>query len=648
VAPVVPPLHIPDRRGGWWHEYVCPAHGTQLLPSLDGVFPCPHGCTLTGEPYAGAWAVLAHQAAARSLRSLAVTARDETLELAGRAAAADAAVAGLCRYAELYRRLAGEIRADAQPWMLAGKLFQQALTEAIWGTSIALAVQTLAGVVPTERLQPVAELLRALRSEARRGRDVLVERDDFRNNYTAWLDAAGATTSRALALLGEPDETSAWVSGPHGLTEHLAAAVYPDGWEWEGSTYYHVFVLRAYLLAVRGRPDLLSAAVAGRLVDMVGVVASLATDKGGVLPALNDTPYGDPGWDEEIYELCLLAAELPGVADLGFLAEPLSGRLPAEIVGWREAEARDFFSFALHTDTQRPGIAYAYAEQSDARGGSGGGGSRASGPKPPDRGSRLFGDAGYAVLAGDGYRAVLDLGPHGGSHGHLDKLALYLYGPSALWMPAYGVPPYAHPWRRGYYRATAAHPTLTVDDADQAETDGRLLYWRSGARWAEVGATADVYPGVRFERHLRAEAGWLLDVVQVSADRIRDLTLHLRTDVNVTVRHGTDGAETHWPGDGGLTGLHATLCTAPDGGSRTAVLSTGADLGPADDPQRSRPHLRWRGRGESAVYASVYAPAWSPVAGLHLERSATDLTVLVDRSGAEPVRWSIPEAQRSR
>ncbi|MDT7682240.1 MAG: oligo-alginate lyase, partial [Pseudonocardiales bacterium] len=66
---------IPDRRGGWWHEYVCPTHGTELLPARDQVFPCPHGCELTGEPYAGAWTVLAHQAAARSLRRLAVRAR---------------------------------------------------------------------------------------------------------------------------------------------------------------------------------------------------------------------------------------------------------------------------------------------------------------------------------------------------------------------------------------------------------------------------------------------------------------------------------------------------------------------------------------------------------------------------------------------
>jgi hypothetical protein len=640
--PDIPALDIPGGRGGWWHEYVCPAHGTELLPARDGSFPCPHGCLLTGEPYAGAWAVLAHQRAARSLRRLAVIARtggrpdgavggdsravDQPStcdDLATRAAAADRAIDGLCRYAELHRRLATEIRTDVQPWMLAGKLFQQALTEAIWGTSVALAVQTLAGVVPAERLRPAAELLRSLRSGARDARAALIERDDFAGNYTAWLNAAGASASRALALLGEPDETETWVHGRHGLTEHLAVAVHPDGWEWEGSSYYHVFVLRAYLLTLRGRGDLLTDRVATRLGDMVTVLATLATDRGAVIPALHDTPYGDHGWDEELYELCLLAEALPGTPDLGFVAAPLAERLPAGIIGWRRIESRAWLGAT--------GRMMVY-----------------TGPLGPScRAARLFPDAGYAVLRGGGCRAVLDLGPHGGSHGHLDKLALYIYGASAPWQPAFGVPPYGHPWRREYYRATSAHPTLTVDGQDQREATGRLLYWHTGDGHpddplCEVGAEADVFPGVSFERHVRADIGHLIDVVRVQAPLARRFELHLRTDVDVTVRSSALGAQTRWPGDGEMIGLHTALCST-DHEPVAASLSTGADLGPADDPQRSRPHLRWRAHAESAVFASVYAPAGSAPSGLHLERSGTGLTVHVDLSGGRTIRWPIPQ-----
>jgi hypothetical protein len=502
--------------------------------------------------------------------------------------------------------------------MLAGKLFQQALTEAIWAVSVALAVHTLAEVVDPARLAPVTRLLRALRSGASAARDVLLARDDFRNNYTAWLDAAGACTSRALALLGEPDETADWLTGRHGIAEHAAAAVHPDGWEWEGSSYYHVFVLRAYLLALRDVPAAdIPGELVGRLRAMIGVVAVLATDRGGSVPALHDTPYGDPGWDEELYELCLLADALPTTPDLGLLAEPLARRLPVEVVRWRSEEARDWFGPAgTVADTGLPG--------------------------PPARAARLFPDTGYAVLHGGGCRAVLDYGPHGGSHGHLDKLALYLYGPTAPWQPAYGVPPYGHPLRKAYYARTAAHPTLTVDGHDQAETTGRLLYWRPGdggpdGVGCEVGAEADVFPGVRFQRHVRADLGHLIDLVRVAAQDDgtdeREFELHLRADVEVALLHTPDGARSHWPGDGGLVGWHTAI--------GPAVLSTGSDLGPADDPQRARPHLRWRARARRAVFASVYSPEGSNVSGLRLEETDRELIVMVDRGDADPVRWTV-------
>jgi Heparinase II/III-like protein len=598
-------LDIPARRGGWWHEYVCPTHGVELEPADGDVFGCRYGCRWRGEPYSGAWAVLAHQTAARSLRRLAVTAR------AGHRGAAEQAVAGLTRYADLYHRSGTEPHPDAQPWMLAGRLFQQALTEAIWATSLAHAVHTLALVVNPARLAPAAELLAALRAAARDARARLVEGGDFRNNYTAWLNAAGASASRALALLGEPDETADWVTGPHGIAAHAESAVHPDGWEWEASGYYHVFVLRGYLLGLRGQPcDSLPDALVSRLRAMVDVVAALHTDEGGTLPALHDTPYAGPRWDDELYELCLLASGLPGAPSLRRLAEPLATRLhPEREDHWRSAEARGWFGLV------------------DAE------------PVEPDRGSRLFPDAGYAVLGGRGYRAVLDFGPHGGSHGHLDKLALYLYGPTAGWQPAYGVPPYAHPLRRDYYTRTPAHPTLTVDGLDQREATGRLRSWHAGEGGrVEVGAAADVYDGVRFARHLRVEPDQLIDVVTVQADRDREFVLHLRTDVAAEVRHTDAGARTRWPGDGGLAGLHVSTPAAP--------LTSAPDLGPADDPQRCRPHLRWRVRGRRAVFASVYSTSGVPNA-LGIEQR-DGLMVTVERGVGEPIRWRVPHQEVDR
>jgi hypothetical protein len=74
-----------------------------------------------------------------------------------------------------------------------------------------------------------------------------------------------------------------------------------------------------------------------------------------------------------------------------------------------------------------------------------------------------------------------------------------------------------------------------------------------------------------------------------------------------------------------------------------AVLSTGADLGPADDPQRARPHLRWRARARRATFVSVYNLPDDVVTGLRVEESEADLTVSVERLGGRSWRWRIPD-----
>lgn len=138
---------------------------------------------------------------------------------------------------------------------------------------------------------------------------------------------------------------------------------------------------------------------------------------------------------------------------------------------------------------------------------------------------------------------------------------------------------------------------LTVDGADQRESTGELLYWRDGA----VGACADVYPGVRFERHVVAADTALVDVVWARASATRKFTLHSPTDADVTLIALPGGYRTCWVGDGGLTGRHVAI---PE-----AVLSTAPGLGPADDPQRARQHLSWQVAADEVVFASVYTAA---------------------------------------
>jgi len=496
------PAVLPAERGGWWHQYVCPAHGVELehVGLLTGEFPkggapCPHGCRVDTADVRGAWTVLAHQACARAILAAA----------GGSPVEREGAVALLREYADRYASLGTTGHNGAAGWMLRGRLFHQALTEAIWAVTIGRAARLLG--------DPVPELTAGLADAARIARDSLVADGRFRSNYTAWLDAAGA------ACTGKPE----WLEGPHGIFAHVLAATHTDGWEWEASTYYHSFVLRAYRHAIAAVPGVKVPATVRARIDAMADVLRVLVTPGGLLPSLHDGPYRRAEWDRELAELDLTPA----------------ARRP----------------ITLHRD------------------------------------------AGYALLHGGGLQAILDYGPHGGSHGHLDTLSLYLYGSRVAWQPDPGQVPYGHGYWRRYYASTAAHPTFSVDGLDQAECAGELV----SAGSAEITvACGTAYEGVSAVRRVvLAPDGALRDELSVSADRPRRIAAHLRPDVALTVRTDPDGTvRTKW--DGGLYGTHTA-----SGASARFVARAGP--GPADDPQRIRTHVDWVAEDATAVtFRSTY------------------------------------------
>ncbi|WP_329113275.1 heparinase II/III domain-containing protein [Streptomyces sp. NBC_01465] len=552
---------IPRERGGWWHAYVCPAHGVELDHGdpLIGVFPeggarCSYGCRVDTEVVRGAWLVLSHQAWARHIRLLAH--RGESAE----------AVARLVEYAGLYAELAGGRHDEAQSWMLRGCLFHQALTDAIWAVNIGHAVWTLADR-GAEGLAAVLPLLDDLERAALDAREVLVGRGDLASNYTAWLNAAGTAASRAAsAVRGIPWEgAKQWRDGESGLYAHLRAAVAGDGWEWEGSTYYHGFVLRAALLALRGTdPAAVPADVTAVLAGMTGVLASIATD-GGLLPALHDGPYLRAPLALEWLELVALTGQFAPSARLDAVAGQARTELGAADDGL-DRELGGWFAGAP------------------------------LGVLPETGAATVFADTGYAVLRAGGVQALLDFGPHGGSHGHRDKLALYLYGAHTPWQPDYGQVPYAHAEFRELYTSTAAHPAFRVDGAEQAECAGRLLSADASSVTAEV---TSAYPGVRAVRRMEAGSCYLVDLLTVTAPESRAVTAQLRPGTALDVQVRASGAvRTTWYGTENLHGWHtATTPVRP---------FTRPGPGPADDPGRTRTWVDFTAQAECVTFASVY------------------------------------------
>lgn len=538
--------HPPTERGGWWHEYVCPAHGVELehvgfetgeFPA--GGVPCAHGCHVDTEAVRGAWRVLAHHWWARRIRLLSYDGGGAEL---------------LASYARLYLELTKTGEHEQAPgWMQRGRLFHQALTDAVWGVPIAHAIANLAGRADLTETLPMLDDMVA---GARRAREAMVAQDKFSSNYTAWFNALGTTASQAAAAVrGEEwDGEKVWLTGEHGQFAHLDVSTGEDGWEWEASTYYHGFVLRAYLLSLRGFDP---AQVPDRLDAMIGALAGIATD-GGILPALHDGPYRRVPLALEWLEIVALARQfttghgLDAVADHA-LAEvgPEYDGLEDKLTGWFAGPPR---TSAIQSQT-------------------------VSGC--------------YAVIRAGGIHAILDHGPHGGSHGHHDKLALYLYGATTPWQPDPGQVPYGHAeWRR-HYKSAAAHPTIRIDGLEPEEATGTVQTAPSSVT-AEV---SDWYPGVQATRQLIAGGSYLVDVVRVTADREREIVLQFRPDVDLTVEVRPEMVRTTWSGDETLYGYHFG----------DAVPVTRPGPGPADDPQRSRTALDWTAVGTDATFCSVYS-----------------------------------------
>jgi hypothetical protein len=87
--------------------------------------------------------------------------------------------------------------------------------------------------------------------------------------------------------------------------------------------------------------------------------------------------------------------------------------------------------------------------------------------------------SGYAILArGKSEQATwlcLKYGPHGGGHGHPDKLNFVLYARGQVIAPDPGTARYGLPVQSGWYRTTLAHNTLTVDETSQKPSEGKCI-----------------------------------------------------------------------------------------------------------------------------------------------------------------------------
>ncbi|MBI1896576.1 MAG: heparinase II/III family protein [Acidobacteria bacterium] len=454
-------LELPPEGGQWTHHYVCPVHGVRLRYTPPNTHRCPvDGGTFSGWPYDEVVFTNRHSELAGAARDLGIAFR-----LTGRREYAERAAWILKQYAGRY---AGYALHDTQGRSArsAAKVLSQTLDESIWLISIAWAYDLLSGsdvLTPEDRERIEGDLLRA-------SVDTILRNDAGISNWQSWHNAGIAAVGFTL---GDQELIERAIEGKSGFRFQMANSILDGGFWYEGAWGYHWYALDALVqtaeMAARSGIDLWGSEP--NLKAMFTVPLRLAFADGS-LPAFNDSNVSSLYSQDRLYEVAYART---------------GDALLATVLGKR-ARGRNalFWGAAELPAAEAPPLA-----------------------------SELFESAGYAVLrspAGD-HAAIMKFGPHGGGHGHYDKLGLVSFARGGMLAVDPGTQPYAAPTHNTWDKMTVAHNTMVADERRQDAAAGRLLWWQADGRISAVSADAGpAYSFASLQRTLVLAPEYMLDV----------------------------------------------------------------------------------------------------------------------------------------
>ena len=498
---------VPVEAGGWIHNYVCSEHWLPL--SYDGDAPdahaCPAGHTCTGEKYDAAWRVWRH-------RQIADLARDAGLAyvVLGSEDGRKTAVSILTQYADFYTKFDG--LSDAEPWMLKGHAFNQALTEGLWAIPLIHAYDLVADSLDDAQRERIEQdLWGPLTAVMIQAQDKLIAQDKVKHNYMSWVNVTLGCLGFALA---DQSLINRAIQPPAGFNIHLDLSTLADGLEFEGTPYYHNFVLLAHLLLAEAAKangiDLY--AVTGTkgqtLVGMGSAFASLAWPDGTIPDLAEGSYWQDSIYDPEIYQSfeMLYAAQ----------AEPVFAQT-LRTAYKRQGVARDNWAALLYG---RDDIATV--------GKTGVGKTAVSTPAT----HTFLEQSGIAVLRSQKQlAAMIPFGPYRKHHHQADRLSLTVWPFSQ----DAGSPLYGLASRKAWYPHSYAHNTLVVDGQSHEKCGGELLDWTGHSLYATA---PDAYPGVHFDRTTKMVDDIILDELAVQSDEEHTFDWVFHIDGEVALSDG--------------------------------------------------------------------------------------------------------------
>ncbi len=486
------PVAVPAEPGGYYHDYFCPEHGVQL--HFDPAAPHTHRCPVDdkrwqGERFDAAWRWFVNHRLAEGAIRLALLWR-----LEGDPAHLAAVVHTLDGYASHYAAYQGVPRTVANP----GVATYTTLDESVWVLPLAWAFDLVRHELPAQARVQIAEALFAPVAAH-------LVRHHFQgiHNFACWHNAAIGTIG---VLLDRADLLHFAVAGDFGFDTQLRQGVFADGFWFEGSLSYHFYTVYALLTLakatrhvpgydLRQRPELRAM--------LLAPIQSAYPDWS--LPAPNDCWY----FISLLADCCHGVPQAPAFYEIAtaWYDEPYFGQVLQRAY---QQGPRDSLDALLFGRAELPATALSALT------------------------SAHLPASGYAILRATPEACqdqenqqrylLLKYGPHGGGHGHPDKLNLILYAHGQRLSPDLGTPGYGLDLFESWYRQTVSHNTITLDGRSQPAATGQAHAFRgdgayqiadASVTWADTDAGP--YQDVTLRRVVLARPDYFLDLVWVDA-----------------------------------------------------------------------------------------------------------------------------------
>lgn len=478
-------IKYPDRGSQWWHWYTCKKCGGRLNTKSPTEHVCPDcGASYTGWPYDDVVLDREHNALSQAIRDLGLV-----YVFTGERKYAERAREILLGYAERYLNYPLH-DINGKPNRGGGHVGPQTLDESTWLIPLVQGFDCVYDTLSPEDVEQIATKMLIPAAE------LIHDHQWGIHNICCWHDSAYGLVGIALA-----DERFAGdaINGPKGFKAQIEKGVTDDGFWYESAWGYHFYTMMA----------LEPLAIAARNIGI-----NLYTDR---YKGMYDAPlaFMGPG------------GVLPAFNDSG-TANALGGGNRYEIAYARWQDPRHLLPILSSSrnslETLLFGVELGAQEEFRLE-------------------SALFPAAGYAVLrsgrtgekGADRYvphnYLALDYGPHGGGHGHPDKLGFVLYGHGTLLAEDPGCIAYGNPAHGGWFRQTISHNTVVVDGKSQKPCTGTLQFFAAADNMAVASARADeAYGGVRLRRTMALVGDRVIDVVLCESEdeRTFDWAYHNR------------------------------------------------------------------------------------------------------------------------